>query len=136
MITLLKPFGIKLDNYAVPPVHNIILVGFFLPTIHEKKLSGKAILRKERKASAILHRFYKRVQQIFQLQQLNKTRQKMHFEQKKKSRQPDMLKDSRHRENKQFMTPIQLVIILLERHDFIIAFPIWVNQKTLRKHFP
>ena len=85
MITILKPFGIKLDNYAVPPVHNIILVGFFFPTIHEKKLSGKAILRKERKASAILHRFYKRVQQIFQLQQLNKTRQKMHFEQKKKA---------------------------------------------------
>ena len=49
---------------------------FFLPFSPEKKLSGKAILRRRR---AILHRFYTECNKSFSCCiQLKKTRQKMH----------------------------------------------------------
>jgi hypothetical protein len=60
------------------------------------------------------------VQQIFQLLQLNKTRQKMHKEEKRKP--------SLEHENKQFMTPIQLVIILLERQALLLLYSIFLGQ--------
>ena len=90
---------------------------FFLPFSPEKKIIWKSNLKKRRRA--ILHRFYKECNKSFSCCSLTK--------QDRKCIVP-VRKPSLEHENKQFMTPIQLVIILLERQALLLLYSIFLGQ--------